>query len=155
MFDSILHKAPVAPVRLNPDLPTKLEDIINKALEKDRNLRYQHASEMRTDLQRVKRDTDSQRVAVTGSAISEGPASMSAPMPVISTSRAVARPPEQFVDSLPARHTTWLYLVLTGVAALAVLAGTLLYKRPAKTLTEKDSILVTDFVNSTGEAVFD
>jgi serine/threonine protein kinase len=64
MFDSILHKAPTAPVRLNPELPAKLEDIINKALEKDRNLRYQHASDIRTDLQRLKRDTDSSRSAI-------------------------------------------------------------------------------------------
>jgi eukaryotic-like serine/threonine-protein kinase len=63
MFDSILHKVPVAPVRLNPDLPQKLEEIVNKALEKDRNLRYQHAADMRTDLQRLKRDTDSGRTA--------------------------------------------------------------------------------------------
>src|SRR5467141_3246829 len=63
MFDSILHRAPVAPVRLNPDLPSRLEEIINKALEKDSNLRYQHASDMRADLQRLKRDTDSGRTA--------------------------------------------------------------------------------------------
>src|SRR5438552_12650788 len=62
MFDSILHKAPVAPVRLNPELPARLEDIINKALEKDRNMRYQHAADLRTDLQRLKRDLDSSRV---------------------------------------------------------------------------------------------
>src|SRR5664279_4307170 len=61
MFDAILNRAPVAPVRLNPDLPAKLEDIINKALEKDRNLRYQHAADIRTDLQRLKRDTDTGR----------------------------------------------------------------------------------------------
>ena len=59
IFDSILNRAPLPVLRLNPDLPPKLEDIINKALEKDRNLRYQHASEMRTDLQRLKRDSDS------------------------------------------------------------------------------------------------
>jgi len=64
VFDAILRRAPVAPIRLNPDLPSRLEDIINKALEKDRNLRYQHASEMRTDLQRLKRDTESVKVAV-------------------------------------------------------------------------------------------
>ncbi len=154
MFDSILHKAPVAPVRLNPELPTKLEDIINKALEKDRNLRYQHASEMRTDLQRVKRDTDSQRVALTSSAISEAPVSMSAPIMVNPTARAVARPPEQVVD-FSANRRIWLYVALAGVAALGVFVGALLYERPTKILTEKDSILVTDFVNSTGEAVFD
>jgi serine/threonine protein kinase/Tol biopolymer transport system component len=59
IFEAILNRAPVAPVRLNPDVPRKLEDIIHKALEKDRRLRYQHASEMRADLQRLKRDTDS------------------------------------------------------------------------------------------------
>src|ERR1700730_7759862 len=63
IFDSILHKAPIAPVRLNPDLPSRLEDIINKALEKDRNLRYQHALDLRADLQRLKRDSDSGRTA--------------------------------------------------------------------------------------------
>jgi len=64
IFESILNRAPVAPVRLNPDLPPKLEDIINKALEKDRNLRYQSAGEMRADLQRLKRDTDSHKSEV-------------------------------------------------------------------------------------------
>ena len=64
IFDAILNRAPLAPVRLNPDLPAKLEDIINRALEKDRNLRYQHASDMRAELQRLKRDTDSGKTAV-------------------------------------------------------------------------------------------
>jgi serine/threonine protein kinase len=64
LFDCILHKAPVAPVRLNPELPAELERIVNKALEKDRNLRYQHAGDLRADLQRLKRDTDSGRAAV-------------------------------------------------------------------------------------------
>src|SRR2546421_3927444 len=69
LFDSILHKAPVAPVRLNPDLPLELERIVNKALEKDRELRYQHAADIRTDLQRLKRDTDTGKsAAITGTA---------------------------------------------------------------------------------------
>jgi serine/threonine protein kinase len=65
--DAILHNAPVAPVRLNPDVPAKLEDIINRALEKDRELRYQHASDIRAELKRLKRDTDSGRISSSGS----------------------------------------------------------------------------------------
>ncbi len=68
VFDAILNRAPVAPVRLNPDLPQKLEDIINKALEKDRNLRYQHAADIRADLQRLKRDTETGRSAAVSAA---------------------------------------------------------------------------------------
>jgi serine/threonine protein kinase/Tol biopolymer transport system component len=64
LFDSILHGAPAAPVRLNPGVPARLEDIINKCLEKDHDLRYQHASDVRSDLKRLKRDSDSQQGAI-------------------------------------------------------------------------------------------
>jgi hypothetical protein len=77
MFDAILNRAPVAPVRLNADLPPELERIINRALEKDRELRYQHASEMRSELLRLKRDTESGRrpvpVAAGGEQAQEAP----------------------------------------------------------------------------------
>ncbi len=67
VIDAILNRAPVAPLRLNPDVPTKLEDVINKALEKDRDLRCQSAAELRTDLKRLRRDTDSGRISSSGS----------------------------------------------------------------------------------------
>jgi serine/threonine protein kinase/tetratricopeptide (TPR) repeat protein len=72
IFDSLLHKVPVSPLRLNPDLPTKFEDIISKALEKDREVRYQSARELRADLKRLKRDTESNRVPVTASEMRGG-----------------------------------------------------------------------------------
>ena len=71
IFDAILHKAPTSPVRLNPDCPAELERIINQALEKDRELRYQHASDIRADLQRLKRDTDSGRSAPAVAPVSD------------------------------------------------------------------------------------
>jgi serine/threonine protein kinase/TolB-like protein/Tfp pilus assembly protein PilF len=74
IFEAILNRAAVPPIRLNPELPPKLEDIINKAIDKDRNLRYQHASELRTDLQRLKRETDSKRSAISVVAEPEVPA---------------------------------------------------------------------------------
>src|SRR5712692_10416603 len=99
MFDSILHKAPLPPVRLNPDLPSRLEDIINKALEKDANLRYQHAADLRADLQRLKRDTDSGRTGAV-SAVSFVGAQHAAPHPdsasaVAQTSSAPLTPTSQ------------------------------------------------------------
>jgi eukaryotic-like serine/threonine-protein kinase len=69
IFNAILERPPVSPVRMNPDVPTKLEEAIHKALEKERDLRYQHAADMRTDLQRLKRDTESGRTAASGAAI--------------------------------------------------------------------------------------
>src|SRR4029078_1495083 len=69
IFDAILNRTPVPPVRLNPDVPSELERVVDKCLEKDRNLRYQHAGDIRTDLQRLKRDTDSGRVTSSASPV--------------------------------------------------------------------------------------
>ena len=86
IFREILDRAPVAAVRLNPDLPAELEHIINKALEKDRNLRYQHAADMRTDLQRLKRDTETGRAIAASSgtvAVAQESGSQVAPPPAM------------------------------------------------------------------------
>jgi eukaryotic-like serine/threonine-protein kinase len=66
IFESILNRAPASPARINPEIPPKLEEIISKALEKDRDVRYQHASDIKADLRRLKRDTDSGRSASFG-----------------------------------------------------------------------------------------
>ncbi|HET8922069.1 MAG TPA: serine/threonine-protein kinase, partial [Candidatus Acidoferrum sp.] len=169
MFDSILHKAPLAPVRLNPDLPSHLEDIINKALEKDCRLRYQHAADLRADIQRLKRDTDSGRSA---SAVPFVEAQHAAPHPEATSAVAQtssAPPPSQSQSSASATVSSsqlarikqpfarnWRFLLPTAALLVLGIAG-VLYWRSTKVhaLTEKDSILLTDFVNTTGDGVFD
>jgi eukaryotic-like serine/threonine-protein kinase len=124
IFDSILNRPPVPAVRLNPDVPADLERVIDKCLEKDRDLRYQHASDIRTDLQRLKRDTDSGRV----------------------TSRA-----ETGVTTV----TRWTMIVPAAVALLALSVAGYFYFRRVPTLTDKDTIVLADFDNTTGDPVFD
>jgi len=166
IFQAILDRAPVSPIRLNPDLPPKLEDTINKALEKDRNLRYQHAADIRADLQRLKRDTDSGR-AVAHSSDSQ-PA---IPEPVTHAASSGAHTPAAVSShqTLPAVNTASVpgsaapaasrkKFALAGVAAAiigAVAGGLLFHSRSSAKLTEKDSVLLADFVNTTGDAVFD
>jgi len=113
IFEAILNRAPVPPVRLNPDLFPKLEEIINKALEKDRNLRYQHASDMRTDLQRLKRDTDSGRQTATA-----------IPEAATATAAAAARPAHTTSTSATlaaAKRHKWG--VLGGSVAALIILG--------------------------------
>jgi serine/threonine protein kinase/Tfp pilus assembly protein PilF len=134
IFDGIMNRAPLPALRLNPDLAPKLEDIIDKALEKDRNLRYQHAADMRTDLQRLKRDSESGR----SSAASSGTV-------------AVAEAP-------PAAQVAKLWKIAVPVLLVALLvAGGFYYRshQQGKRLTEKDTIILADFANSTGDAIFD
>ncbi len=130
IFESILRKAPVPPVRLNPDLPPKLEEIVSKALEKDRNLRYQHAADMRADLQRLKRDTESGRSAIVEAAppappVATPPPIESAPLPASaagSSSRTAAASGQvsPVATTAPARKRTWLFV--SAVAGLIVAA---------------------------------
>ena len=133
IFDSILHNAPVAPVRLNSQAPAELEHIISKALEKDRNLRYQHAADIRTDLQRLKRDTESGHTAAT-----------------ITDSKGT----KAIVG--PSRTRVGLKIGVPAALVALILAGVLFWRsRPAAPLTEKDTVVLADFTNSTGDPVFD
>jgi serine/threonine protein kinase len=165
IFDAILNRTPVAPVRLNPDVPPDLERIINRALEKDRELRYQHASDMRSELMRLKRDTEMGRVAVASSGtvvaaqevVSSAPAvptpvSGSAPAVAASSSSAAVKVAEVPV----AGRKLWKVLVPAAVIlVVAAIAGAFyVHSRQTTTrLTEKNTIVPADFANSTGDPI--
>src|SRR5580658_2981772 len=131
IFSSILERQPIPAVRLNPDVPPKLEDIINRALEKDRELRYQHASEMRSELLRLKRDSESGH-------------------------RSAASSSTAAVGQAPARGAKlWKIAVPVLLVALLVAGGLYYRAHRSKPLTDKDTIVLADFANSTGDPVFD
>jgi eukaryotic-like serine/threonine-protein kinase len=166
--EAILNRAPVAVVRLNHDVPPKLEDIINRALEKDRNLRYQHASDMRAELQRLKRDTETGRVLAASSGTvptaQESGSQVAAPqsVPASGATRSVATSASsnavKLVEAPKAeKRNLWKIAVPAAVVIVAALiAGGLYYRsRQIKPLTEKDTIVLADFANDTGDPVFD
>ncbi|MGD0228560.1 MAG: serine/threonine-protein kinase, partial [Terriglobia bacterium] len=168
IFEAILNRAPLPPVRLNPDLPPKLEDIILKALEKDRNLRYQHASDMRTDLQRVRRELESGHLAATSSG-AEGAtpesnlqATIVQTVPTLGSAPALAPIPSssgvKVAESSEARKNR-PGKILAPVAVLLIVslvAGGLYWRaHRGPRLTEKDTVVLADFANTTGDAVFD
>jgi serine/threonine protein kinase/tetratricopeptide (TPR) repeat protein len=167
IFNAILERVPIPPVRLNPDLPSKFEEIINKALEKDRNLRYQHAADIRTDLQRLKRDTDSGRVPAsswTVPAAQESGAQTSGSQPVPpsgSTPIAATSPSSSAVKLVEVpvakKKNLWKIVVPAAVVIVAALIAGGLYLRShqAKPLTDRDTVVLADFANSTGDPVFD
>ena len=159
--EAILNRAPVAPVRLNPDLPPKLEEIISKALEKDRDLRYQHASELRSDLKRLKRDTDTGRTAASAADLEDAPdkasASTSAATARKSTGRrAAAAPAAESESSTSHAKIPWKRIVPAALVLVALIAwGVYWRSRQSGKLTAKDTIVLSDFTNTTGDSVFD
>jgi serine/threonine protein kinase/tetratricopeptide (TPR) repeat protein len=128
IYEAILNRAPVPVARLNPELPPKLEEIIGKALEKGRKLRYQSASDIRTDLQRLKRDSESARVPATTSAV---------------------------VGVGEQRGIRWRVVVPAAIAIVALATGSYFYFHRTPKLTDKDTIVLADFTNTTGDPVFD
>ncbi len=132
IFDALLNRPVVPPIRLNPRVPLALDAIITKLLEKDRELRYQSAAELRADLRRVRRDSESGAVATVSSGLHK-----------------VMLPGER-------SRRLWNYAVI-GLAALAIAASVFVFitRRRSAAITEKDAILLTDFVNTTADPVFD
>ena len=128
IHDAILNRAPTPLARMNPEFPPDLERIVNKALEKDRKLRYQSAADIRTDLQRLKRDTESARLPAATSAV---------------------------VGVRERRGTHWKLVIPTAAAVVALAAGSYFYLHRTPKLTDKDTIVLADFANSTGDAIFD
>jgi serine/threonine protein kinase len=129
IHDAILNRAPTPIARVNPDLPPELERIVNKALEKDRKLRYQSAADIRTDLQRLKRETDLGHATVA----------------------------EIELGLKPSRRTI-RWGAVTGATILVIglaTGGWLFFSRKAHALTDKDTIVLADFTNTTGDTVFD
>jgi len=131
MHEAILNRAPIPVVRLKPELPQKLDEIVNKAVEKDRKLRYQSAAEIRTDLLRLKRDSESGRTAVAAAE----------------------------AGLMPAKKPAWFRRTVvagaTIVAVVLAVVGWLFFSRKTHALTDTDTIVLADFDNSTGDPVFD
>jgi serine/threonine protein kinase/tetratricopeptide (TPR) repeat protein len=157
--EAILNRAPVAPVRLNPDLPPKLEEIISKALEKDRDLRYQHASELRSDLKRLKRDTDTGRTAAPAVGDEELPAkvpSSARAIPARESSGRRTAPAAEAEHTEPRANIPWGKIVSAVLVLVALVAGGMYWRsRQSGKLGEKDTIVLSDFTNTTGDSVFD
>jgi len=159
---AILHQEPLPPSQVSPEVSTALEAIIHKALEKDRNLRYQHSSDIRTDLQRLKRDSDSSQRhmgAASGSEVGRAQpvnsaGSFDAKDKAAPASSGAAAGTSAAVQQQPASR--WKIIAPIALVLAGIIGGGLYWRsHRAPVLTEQDTVVLADFNNSTGDAVFD
>jgi serine/threonine protein kinase/Flp pilus assembly protein TadD len=169
VFDAIMNRAPLAPIRLNPNLPPKLEDIVNRALEKDRELRYQHAVDIKSELRRLKRDLESGRSSAASSSsepvysgsAAPGEQHLASAHRTSDSARALVSASSDGVATIPAAaqpRPSWRKFMLPAalILLLAIIAGGFYWrKHQAVQLTDKDQLILADFTNQTGDAVFD
>jgi hypothetical protein len=157
LFDAILHREPAPPTRMNPEISTGLEQIISKAVEKDRDMRYQTAAEIRTDLKRLRRDTGAERSAIHHAAIGHTATAPevaeAAPADAARDRRRAETGASAITAAIRRRPRTFAAaaLVVIGLIATAIV----LSQRRAPAFTERDEIILADFVNTTGESAFD
>ncbi len=145
---TILRDEPAPPSEVSPQVSPGLEAVIRKALEKDRNLRYQHASDMRTDLQRLKRDSESGRDPAAK------PGARTAASASATKAEDAAASPAGAAAAQGKRRS--LIAVVAAVFIAALVGGGLYYRsRQSKPLTDKDTIVLSDFTNTTGDTLFD
>ena len=182
IYDAILNRTPAAPVRFNPNVPPRLEEIINRALEKDRDLRYQSARDLRAELQRLRRDTDSGRSAAAQSGavpIAQGSSGQNTPSPNAPASAAAVSGVASSSGRVTAAHGSGeqvqaaapqkkspMVIAAAAVVVVVLIAGVWYWHgrsagtAPARAnggtaLSEKDNVVLADFENKTGDAVFD
>jgi eukaryotic-like serine/threonine-protein kinase len=152
IFDSLLNRAPLPPRRLNPKIPAGLERIINKSLEKDRNLRYQHASEMGTDLRRLRRDLEHGRAAAVNLREAQSEIAMIASP---AGSEPIASISEPGIAERPRFSAGKILVSIAALVSCLIVGGLYWLSRRSVNLTDKDTVVLAEFTNTTGDPVFD